>query len=84
MLLYRRWSGGRHKVQIDSFLDAAEVQVRQSIDVFVAEGRDCLQVAFGCCGGQHRSVYMAERFAERLMGTPGIEIEVKHTAMQSL
>ena len=27
-----------------------------------------------------RSVYMAERFAERLVGTPGIEVEVKHTA----
>ena len=30
----------------------------------------------------YRSVYMAEYFAERLAGTPGIEIEVKHTAMQ--
>lgn len=29
-----------------------------------------------------RSVYVAERFAERLAGTPGIEIEVKHTARQ--
>ena len=29
-----------------------------------------------------RSVYVAERFAERLAGTPGIEVEVKHTARQ--
>ena len=45
-------------------------------------GRDYLQVAFGCHGGHHRSVYLAERFAERLAGTDGIEIEVTHTARQ--
>ena len=45
-------------------------------------GRDYLQVAFGCYGGHHRSVYLAERFAERLSGTDGIEIAVTHTARQ--
>ena len=72
----------QHKAQIDRFLDAAEAFVRQSIDAFLVDGRDYLQVAFGCHGGHHRSVYMAERFAERLVGTPGIEFEVKHAARQ--
>ena len=70
----------RHRDRIDHFLDAAEALVRQSIDAFLMDGRDYLHVAFGCYGGHHRSVYMAERFAERLVGTPGIEVEVKHTA----
>ena len=56
--------------------------MRQSIDAFLVDGRDYLQVVFGCHGGHHRSVYVAERFAERLVGTPGIEVEVKHTARQ--
>ena len=43
-------------------------------------GRDHLQVAFGYTGGQHRSVYFAERMAERLAGTDGVEIEVAHAA----
>ena len=43
-------------------------------------GRDHLQVAFGCTGGQHRSVYFAERMAERLAGVEGVEIEVEHAA----
>ena len=43
-------------------------------------GRDHLQVAFGCTGGQHRSVYFAERMSERLAGTDGVEVEVSHLA----
>ena len=43
-------------------------------------GRDYLQVAFGCTGGQHRSVYFAERMSERLAGTDGVEIELTHAA----
>ena len=72
----------RHKALVDHFLDASEALVRQSIDAFLMDGRDYLQVAFGCYGGHHRSVYMAERFAERLAGTPGIEVVVEHTARQ--
>lgn len=72
----------QHKEQVDRFLDAAESLVRQSIEVFRKSGRDFLQVAFGCSGGRHRSVYLAERFAERLAGTEGVEIGVRHTARQ--
>ena len=54
--------------------------MRQSLEVYLKNGRDFLQVAFGCRGGHHRSVYLAERFADRLAGTDGIEIEVRHTA----
>ncbi len=43
-------------------------------------GRDNLQVAFGYTGGQHRSVYFAERMSERLAGTDDVEIEVSHVA----
>ena len=43
-------------------------------------GPDHLQVAFGCTGGQHRSVCFAERMAERLAGTDGVEIELIHVA----
>ena len=70
----------RYKDKVDCFLGAAETLVRQSIDEYLKDGRDHLQVAFGCTGGQHRSVYFAERMAERLTGVEGVEVEVAHTA----
>lgn len=69
-----------HKDKVNRFLGAAETLVRQSIDEYLKDGRDHLQVAFGCTGGQHRSVYFAERMAEWLAGTDGVEIELIHAA----
>jgi RNase adaptor protein for sRNA GlmZ degradation len=71
-----------YKDKVDCFLDAAEVLVRQSIDQYQKDGREHLQVAFGCTGGQHRSVYFAERMAERLSGIEGVEAEVCHAASE--
>ena len=94
----------RYRDKVDCFLGAAETLVRQSIDEYLKDGRDHLQVAFGCTGNapaakrsgclsakrepqrgrkgprQHRSVYFAERMAERLVGTDGVEIELIHVA----
>ena len=70
----------RHRDKVDCFLGAAGTLVRQSIGEYLNDGRAHLQIAFGCTGGQHRSVYFAERMAERLAGTDGVEIEVLHAA----
>ena len=91
---------------VEPFLEATETLVRQSIEQYKRDGRDHLQVAFGCTGNapaakrsgclsakreprrgrkgprQHRSVYFAERMAERLSGIDGVEIEVSHAAKQ--
>ena len=65
---------------VEPFLEATETLVRQSIEQYKHDGRDHLQVAFGCTGGQHRSVYFAERMAEHLAIIDGVEVEVMHTA----
>lgn len=45
-------------------------QIRDLLDVwlpcFAREGRSYMTIAFGCTGGQHRSVYLIERLAEHL------------------
>ena len=87
----RRKSGKTVKVAVASFsykrdLPDEEMAIgsigtgRISTLAKLNTGRDNLQVAFGCTGGQHRSVYFAERMSERLAGTDGVEIEVSHVA----
>lgn len=71
----------RFSETVEPFLKATETLVRQSITKYLKDGRAHLQVAFGCTGGQHRSVYFAERMAERLSGIDDVEIEVAHTVM---
>ena len=47
---------------------------------YVAEGKSYLTVAFGCTGGQHRSVMIAEEIAE-LLKEAGYQIKVLHRDM---
>ena len=70
----------RHREAVEAFAGATEALVLQTIRTFLADGRQHLQVAFGCTGGQHRSVFMAEELARRLQGMPGVETEVVHLA----
>ena len=71
---------GRLPEKVEQFLGPVEILVRQSIDQYRKDGRDHLQVAFGCTGGQHRSVYFAERLAATIAAIPGVEVSVTHAA----
>jgi RNase adapter protein RapZ len=44
---------------------------------YIREGKSYLTIAFGCTGGRHRSVLIAERLAESL-GEEGYETKVTH------
>lgn len=44
---------------------------------YIAEGKSYLTVAFGCTGGQHRSVFMAEEIKKRL-AKEGFRVKVEH------
>ena len=43
--------------------------VEKWLPAFKRDNRSYLTVAIGCTGGQHRSVYMAERLARHFAGT---------------
>jgi len=43
-----------------------------------------LMVSFGCTGGQHRSVYLAEQLAKRLRPRPGLEVVLRHLELEKM
>ena len=49
------------------------------IETYLTRGFSSLSVHFGCTGGQHRSVYFAERLARHVEGRfPEVNLEVGH------
>ncbi|OQA00507.1 MAG: glmZ(sRNA)-inactivating NTPase [Bacteroidetes bacterium ADurb.Bin408] len=65
--------------ETNTFLKAITTTVSVNIDNYIDRGFSYLSIAFGCTGGQHRSVYCANKLAEILQQKyPVIEIEVKH------
>jgi aminoglycoside/choline kinase family phosphotransferase len=52
--------------EVDAFWNSARTLVDSHIDRFRERGFSDLAVSFGCTGGQHRSVYFAERLGRHI------------------
>ena len=46
--------------------------------------RSYATIAFGCTGGRHRSVYLAEALARHFSGWQGLDVVVQHVEMEKL
>ena len=66
------------------FLKRIESLLNYLIPLYVREGKSYLTIAFGCTGGQHRSVYFAEQLAKRLSGRNGVEVVVRHLELENM
>jgi hypothetical protein len=65
--------------EVENFIDSVFSVVSQSVDKYIERGFNHLSVDFGCTGGQHRSVYVAERIYEKLKNKYNIRLIINHT-----
>lgn len=64
------------------FLDFIQQFLELVLPGYEAEGRSRLTVAFGCTGGQHRSIAIAEEVAARWRATNGGQVSVWHRELE--
>jgi len=69
---------------VQQFLANAEALVDASVANYQRRGFASLMVSFGCTGGRHRSVYLAEGLARHLRGRQGVQAVVKHLELEKL
>ena len=58
--------------------------VDATVKSYQGRGFRNLMVCFGCTGGQHRSVFLAEQLARHLRGTSGVEVVVRHAELENM
>lgn len=58
--------------------------VDESVSTYRRRGFTNLMVSFGCTGGQHRSVFLAEQLAKHLQGSDGVEVVVRHLSLEKM
>jgi len=87
----------RGQESVRRFLASAVSLVENAVSEYQRRGFKNLMVSFGCTGGQHRSVYLAEELAKRLrhqtptpantpaVGSPGngVEVVVRHLVLEN-
>lgn len=65
--------------EVHEFWDHVRPLVDNSVGVYLLRGFTSLNVWFGCTGGQHRSVYYANRLADHLRRNfPSVNVMVTH------
>jgi aminoglycoside/choline kinase family phosphotransferase len=68
---------------VHQFLASVMSLVDASVNEYQRRGFRNLMVSFGCTGGQHRSVFLAEQVARRLHGRTGVEVVLHHRELES-
>src|ERR1700719_3180471 len=69
---------------VHQFLAGVMSLVDASVDSYRQRGFKNLMVSFGCTGGQHRSVYLAEQLAKHFRATNGVEVALRHLELEEL
>jgi len=71
------------KSEMNRFLESVKKLVKQSVSKYLERRFTHLSINFGCTGGQHRSVYAAEKMAEFLQNNFPVNVVVFHREQES-
>jgi aminoglycoside/choline kinase family phosphotransferase len=69
---------------VHQFLAGVLSLVDAAVNNYQQRGFKNLMVSFGCTGGQHRSVFLAEQLAKRLRIRNGLEVVVRHIELEKM
>jgi aminoglycoside/choline kinase family phosphotransferase len=69
--------------EVGAFLDHVKKLIDSSVEVYTKRKFTNLMISFGCTGGQHRSVYCAEKIAHYLSGRKDVEVILTHTELNN-
>jgi RNase adaptor protein for sRNA GlmZ degradation len=69
---------------VHQFLASVLSLVDGSVNAYQRRGFKNLMVSFGCTGGQHRSVFLAEQLAGHLRGRTGVDVVVRHIELEKM
>ena len=70
--------------EVHQFLAGVVSLVDASVSAYQQRGFKNLMVSFGCTGGQHRSVYLAEQLAKHLRARMGVEVAIRHIELEKM
>jgi hypothetical protein len=69
---------------VHQFLTHVTSLVDASVAAYRQRGFKNLMVSFGCTGGQHRSVFLAEQLAKHLRSVSDVEVAVRHIELEKM
>jgi aminoglycoside/choline kinase family phosphotransferase len=69
---------------VHQFLASVMSLVDASVASYRERGFKNLMVSFGCTGGQHRSVYLAEQLAKHFRARNSVEVVVRHIQLEKM
>jgi aminoglycoside/choline kinase family phosphotransferase len=68
---------------VHRYFEHVSALVDSTVAAYRSRGFANLMVSFGCTGGQHRSVFLAEQLAQHLRNRDDVEAIVRHIEMES-
>jgi aminoglycoside/choline kinase family phosphotransferase len=73
-----------HQDSVHEFLASALSLVDASVSAYQKRHFKNLMVSFGCTGGQHRSVFLAEQLARHVREKNGVDVVLRHRELESM